>query len=732
MSQRLRCARALGGLVLTAGLLAGVLAGGSVASAQETLLSYDFEDGDLGDFYLPIGVELCGDQLPTGTAMVDDGEVVLTTDNAFGIGMFMLRAEVVEDMLTERDYKMRARIVLETVTQLSASVRSRIGFLEDQDAIDSSLERSYQVSVVLEQVDPLFPDGFLAISEFTACHDQVDHPEWPGGDAGGFAFAVPDFPLVAGEEYWLEIGTLGDDDGGPVTITAAIWPDGDDPPDTPQLAVVDEDGLQHTEETLAPEANAGLFFGLNFDIEPRPFEGMAFIDDVTIVAGEGCSVAPATLTRTLWGDAIAIEGAPTAFYEDGGTYEVTLELSDPRAAGDGCDAAGTVLVTERVPDGWESVEIVSGNATVDGGAIAWTVDLTGDERSLSYRVTAGGTGLARFEGAVSEEGSDFVFSANGPARAVDAAASAPISDFGSIQHWLVLGPFTRVVGGANPGEEEIVKDYLADGEIVESEIQPSAGETIFPDYAGEAASSGLAADAFGRNPDDTPTWIEWRDLDDDDDRIDFEAVYGDVDEVMCYAVTYLEVSDDIVVNFGVSSDDAVHVLLDGETLHLNAVARGAQGRSYQDTPDAFENLRDVDLSAGFHTIVVKVFEGGGDHNFRLGFVDEFGAEIPGGPEEVTVQLASTHVDLRFLRGDSNSDTQFNIADPIFTLNGLFGDGAPSGCRDAEDANDDAAVNIADPIYLLNRLFGTGPPPPPPFPSCDFGVADLGCEASPCQ
>ncbi len=64
----------------------------------------------------------------------------------------------------------------------------------------------------------------------------------------------------------------------------------------------------------------------------------------------------------------------------------------------------------------------------------------------------------------------------------------------------------------------------------------------------------------------------------------------------------------------------------------------------------------------------------------------------------------------FRRGDANNDGAVNIADMIFMLNDLFGDGSAPPCTETADVNGDAAYNIADPIFGLNRLFGDGPPP----------------------
>ena len=81
----------------------------------------------------------------------------------------------------------------------------------------------------------------------------------------------------------------------------------------------------------------------------------------------------------------------------------------------------------------------------------------------------------------------------------------------------------------------------------------------------------------------------------------------------------------------------------------------------------------------------------------------------------------------FIRGDATGDADLNIADPVYTLNGLF-QGGEIACFDAADANDDATVDISDPVRVLLYLFLGGEPPPPPFPApgLDTTPDELGC------
>ena len=96
------------------------------------------------------------------------------------------------------------------------------------------------------------------------------------------------------------------------------------------------------------------------------------------------------------------------------------------------------------------------------------------------------------------------------------------------------------------------------------------------------------------------------------------------------------------------------------------------------------------------------------------------------------RLRVRFVEPRFLRGDSNDDGAFNIADTVHKLNYLFDFTNPPslGCAASADSNDDGAINISDPIYELAYLLLAGAGPPTPFLGCgtDPTPDDLGCIA----
>ena len=110
----------------------------------------------------------------------------------------------------------------------------------------------------------------------------------------------------------------------------------------------------------------------------------------------------------------------------------------------------------------------------------------------------------------------------------------------------------------------------------------------------------------------------------------------------------------------------------------------------------------------------------GDLDLAAAFVRGLGTDF------VAVRLNQVEV---FRRGDSNGDGVVQLADLMFLLDYHLLDGAAPACKDAADVNDDDRLDIADPIYGISYLFGDGPLPPSPHIDCggDPTADDLGCE-----
>ena len=91
----------------------------------------------------------------------------------------------------------------------------------------------------------------------------------------------------------------------------------------------------------------------------------------------------------------------------------------------------------------------------------------------------------------------------------------------------------------------------------------------------------------------------------------------------------------------------------------------------------------------------------------------------GGTDTATVVIAVQQIaptSMSFVRGDTNSDGQLNVSDPIGTLGVLF-QGSQAICLASHDSNDDEAVNVGDIIFSLNYIFSTGEQPSAPFIFC---------------
>jgi len=87
---------------------------------------------------------------------------------------------------------------------------------------------------------------------------------------------------------------------------------------------------------------------------------------------------------------------------------------------------------------------------------------------------------------------------------------------------------------------------------------------------------------------------------------------------------------------------------------------------------------------------------------------------------------------RFVRGDVDTDGQFNITDPVRLLDALFRGRIGVPCEDSADTDDDGVLNITDAVLLLDFLFRGGSVVPTPHLACGVDpTADrLGCESFP--
>ena len=459
-----------------------------------------------------------------------------------------------------------------------------------------------------------------------------------------------------------------------------------------------------------------------------------------------CPTPPIRVRRSVaTADRVSIELGTYPAYVAGESYEVTLAVSDIRS-GDDCGEVESARLTERAPAGW-TISDITGGGTLDQGRITW--DLAGDTLvagNFTYQVTAGdGGGDAYFAGKIIEFDSILEFATTGDTRL---ANPSDVTATGFFRKWLLLGPYAIPTGfgwGATPQESNLRSDFMTDGgDITELSTEPLPGDTVETDYAvassrGLAVGLGDAADII--NPEGTPTWYPWVD---GDSIVNFDDYYGgNLDNNMMYAVIYLNLEDDMTVDIGVSSDDSIQVLLDGEEIHINRVARGWGGENdVQDLISSAAVLQLDPLEAGLHQIMVKTFEAAGGHGFHLRLQDSFtGEPITEGfqlcfswdPEECDASIEPPAREICDNGIDDDGDGDADCVDsdcpacPEICNNGADddGDGAidcdDTDCADAGncaggptfvrgDANSDGAINLTDGVIPLLFLFSGGTPP----------------------
>ncbi len=85
-------------------------------------------------------------------------------------------------------------------------------------------------------------------------------------------------------------------------------------------------------------------------------------------------------------------------------------------------------------------------------------------------------------------------------------------------------------------------------------------------------------------------------------------------------------------------------------------------------------------------------------------------------QDVDINGIGDACEVKFLRGDSNTDGKIDISDGINIFNYLFLGIGGMSCLDAGDVNDGGEVDISDGIALLNFLFLDGDAPKLPYPN----------------
>ena len=199
-------------------------------------------------------------------------------------------------------------------------------------------------------------------------------------------------------------------------------------------------------------------------------------------------------------------------------------------------------------------------------------------------------------------------------------AAAQQTDLGFGTGWLMLGPYTRDVGGATPGLAVIRQDYLTDGmTVTENGFIPTPGAIVNTNYA-VAASSGYMQKANNGWP--TPTVITW---DDGDDSIFPIEPYppGRSPDTMIYAWTWAKnkTASPLPCYLAIWSCRSVQVKVNGSEVGILNINFG-----WTDS-DVVQYAWPVTLNPGDNLVMVKIFKGTLGEGFRLRFQTDGGTGL---------------------------------------------------------------------------------------------------------
>lgn len=150
-------------------------------------------------------------------------------------------------------------------------------------------------------------------------------------------------------------------------------------------------------------------------------------------------------------------------------------------------------------------------------------------------------------------------------------------------------------------------DHLTDGAgVTEGNIIPTNGMVVNTNYT-VAASTGFTP---GTQPYVVPTVFAYTAP---AELVDFNTIFGDQDNVMMYAFTYVTntTGASMPTYVGVASDDSIMVLINGVEVNAISIPRGVGG------VNEVENSWPATLKPGVNLVTVKIFEGGGGFAFRF-------------------------------------------------------------------------------------------------------------------
>lgn len=162
-----------------------------------------------------------------------------------------------------------------------------------------------------------------------------------------------------------------------------------------------------------------------------------------------------------------------------------------------------------------------------------------------------------------------------------------------LKSWLILGPIPVALGGNTAPDEAAQRDAFRRDDL----LAKGAGISAAPEEGQVLSLAGQS--------------LRWQRLDSKNEIIDLSAIFGQGDSI-AYAFSEINVPEAQTVLFGVGSDDAVKVWLNGALVHENWIARGTR---------LDDDILELKLRKGANHLLLKIQNRGGDWGFVVRPID---------------------------------------------------------------------------------------------------------------
>jgi len=162
-----------------------------------------------------------------------------------------------------------------------------------------------------------------------------------------------------------------------------------------------------------------------------------------------------------------------------------------------------------------------------------------------------------------------------------------------LKSWLILGPIPVAQGGNAAPDEAAQRDAFGRDDL----LAKGGGTSAVP-------QEGQVLSLAGQS-------LRWQRLDSKNEIIDLSAIFGQGDSI-AYAFSEINVPEAQTVLFGVGSDDAVKVWLNGTLVHENWIARATR---------LDDDILELKLRKGANHLLLKIQNRGGDWGFVVRPID---------------------------------------------------------------------------------------------------------------